>query len=89
MKDWRGNDFEVGDSVLWPHVSGHSLSMMQGRVLEITEIKTGWQAGKPVVVIQPESTSRYGWRFRYAAPDLPRPVRLTITENITVITEAP
>jgi hypothetical protein len=43
VKDWLGNEFEAGDLVLYPNVSGSSPNMMLARVKDIR--------GKAVIVV--------------------------------------
>lgn len=39
LTDWRGNDYTIGDTVLYPRTSGRSVEMSEGVVLEIVR---GW-----------------------------------------------
>lgn len=77
--DWRGNGYEVGDTVVYARQSGHSVQLVEGKVLEFTTVKSGWNEGKLVVLIQPTASSR--WRAHYSE----KPVRITVLENITKV----
>lgn len=62
MKDWLGNDLQVGDTVIYPAASGRSITMVVGEITGFGERDTGWDEAKtePTIKIRPLRSSR--WR---------------------------
>ncbi len=56
MKDFLGNDFEVGDTIVYPKMSGRSVALCQGVVLKFNESGS--------VTVQPMVESWDGGRER-------------------------
>lgn len=80
MKDWLGQEIEVGDLVLWPRQMGHMLEMAIGQVTEFLEVPHAYITGKVIqkVRIQPTGTSRYPNQHSSG-----RPILIEITKNLT------
>lgn len=70
--DWLGNEYGVGDTVLYPRSEGRSVEMVKGEVVEFIE------GSSRRVKVRPVATSR----FRFYGE---KPVIISIIENITKI----
>lgn len=77
--DWLGNEYGVGDEVLYPRTLGRSVEMVKGEVWSFHENK-GCAHKSPVKVrVKPVSSSRFN------KTDNGDTVLITIIENITKI----
>jgi len=91
LTDWRGNDYGVGDLVLYPRASGRSLEMQVGTVVAIKpygykrypyDDSDEVEEMRHKVVIHPINSSRFstgGYR------SVEKDVTITITTNITAL----
>lgn len=63
MKDWLGNEYDVGDKVLYAAASGRSITMVLAEVVRIFEVpENSWDEDGPKVTkvsVQPLRSSRW------------------------------
>ena len=79
--DWLGNEYGVGDVILYPRSMGRSVEMVKGVVVSFHENK-GYMAESPIKVkIKPVSSSRFN------QADDGDEVLITIVKNITKIVD--
>lgn len=77
--DWRGNNYEVGDTILYPATFGSTAEMAEATVLDIISITPKYPHSPHFKVkVQP---SRYAI---YGSPPK-RPVFITNVQNITKV----
>ena len=78
--DWLGNEYGVGDMILYPRTSGHSVEMVKAEVVEFVEPAPGYHPDHVVRVrVRPVESSRF------SSYGVSGPVLLTNIENITKI----
>lgn len=81
ITDWRGNEYGVGDTILYPRQSGHSTEIVEG-VVEMIFLSTPTYYSKPggvTVRVNPTRSSRFKMHSARKYSDI------TITENITKV----
>ena len=81
--DWLGNEYGVGDRVIYPRMSGQSVEMALGTVDSFYRGSGDYGDNEIKVRIRVESFSRFG---RWHDPYNSRPVIISIIKNITKFT---
>jgi hypothetical protein len=98
LTDWRGNEYGVGDTVIYPRQSGRSVEVKEAVVLDISKFyrdsdwnwqrmpEEGLTVGNPEteirVKVQPFRSSRFNYSDEY------RPATITNWQNITYLEAA-
>lgn len=99
LTDWRGTEYGVGDTVIYPRQSGRSVEVKEAVVLDISKFyrdsdwnwqrmpEEGLTVGNPKteirVKVQPFKASRFGYRDEKF-----KPATIHNIENITVLESA-
>jgi hypothetical protein len=96
LTDWRGNEYGVGDTVIYPRQAGHSVEVKEGVVTDITKFYRdsdyNWQrmpeecltVGNPKTEIRVKVQPSRSSRFTYWGEEY-KPATLTNIENITLM----
>lgn len=82
LTDWRGNEYGVGDTILYPRQSGHSTEIVEGVVEMIFQSTPTYYSrlGRGVTVrVNPTKSSRFKMYGARKYSDI------TIIENITKV----
>lgn len=98
VEDFRGNTYGVGDTVLYPRMSGRSCELQEGTVVEIKwyedseyyrDEPSGRWLTRPVqkhkVRVQPTKSSRFGRNAVNWAGTETKPVWISIGENVVKV----
>lgn len=91
MIDWRGNEYDVGDIIAYPRMSGRSCEVVEAEVLEIGEERTHQYSGEKTrtVWVRPMRSSRFRFGLDQERPEWltwrKDRVAIKVSDNITVL----
>lgn len=87
LTDWRGNEYGVGDIVLYATSQSSSVEMHEGTVLEIAEKKHSWKDEYTTVLkVQPtKSASSYSTKTTAWRDEPFKPVTLRVLNRVTFL----
>lgn len=99
LTDWRGNEYGIGDLVLYPRMSGRSCEMQEGTVTSVHLVYRDperWEWKRVADGVEPPEGSDTEERVQilpsrssrdFSRWGKPKPVTLTIVGNVTVLRE--
>jgi ketopantoate hydroxymethyltransferase len=83
MKDWRGTEIEVGDTILYPATEESYVTVNEAVVSSIEEREAAWSnPGETVSILHADWVRSNGGNWK------PETVSFYVTEAVTVIAKA-